>query len=150
MKSALVLLAGSLLLGTVSGTAGIKSADLDETAHLIDLDRQFQSAVKEQDAVTAGKFLADDYELTTSSGKVYSKQAFLATLDPKNKMQVNVSREVKVRIHGDVAILAAILDQAYMENGKLKSAPVRFTDTYLKTPTGWLQIAAHASTYSGR
>src|SRR5437016_4859687 len=118
MKNILALLAGTLLIGTVAA----KSVAPNETAHLIDLDRQFQAAVKQQDAAAAGKFLADDYELTTSSGKVYSKQAFLDTLDPKQKMEVNLSREVKVRIHGDVAILTAILDQVYMENGQRKSS----------------------------
>lgn len=145
MNRFLPFVATLFLIGIVSALP--KGAD--ETAQLIELDRQFQAASKLQDPVAAGKFLADDYELTGSSGKLYTKQQFLATFDPAHPMEVNESHDVRVRIHGDVAIVTAILEQVYMDNGERKNNPVRFTDTYYKTDKGWLQIAGHASSYHG-
>jgi hypothetical protein len=116
---------------------------------LIALDEKYQAAIKAQDAKTFGPMLLDNFVLITSSSDYLTKQQVIEqTTDPKLKFTVNKSREVKVRFYGkDVAVVTAILDQVFDYDGKHFDYPVRFTDTYVRTPKGWKQLSAHASRF---
>jgi protein tyrosine/serine phosphatase len=116
---------------------------------LIALDEKYQAAIKAQDAKTFGPMLLDNFVLITSSSDYLSKQQVIEqTTDPKLKFTVNKSRDVKVRFYGkDVAVVTAILDQVFDYDGKHYDYPVRFSDTYVRTPDGWKQLSAHASRF---
>ncbi|MBV8200064.1 MAG: nuclear transport factor 2 family protein [Acidobacteria bacterium] len=63
------------------------------------LDAKLQLAVLNQDTRTLDQLLSDDWLLITTSGKVVSRQAFLAMVsDADSRLQVNDSSEVTVRL----------------------------------------------------
>jgi len=124
--------------------AAVRAAAPAEST-LLELDATLQRAVLKQDTTTLGELLSDDWILTTSSGKVVSKAAFLAAVaDPKQRLDVNASSEVEVRQHGDTAIVTAVLHERGSVDGKPHDAWVRYTDTWVREGGVWHYVAAHA------
>ena len=53
--------------------------------------------------------------------------------------------EQTVRIWGDTAVITALLWQKGMNNGKPFDDKLWFSDTYIRTPTGWRYAFGQAS-----
>jgi hypothetical protein len=60
------------------------------------LDTQYQLAVKENDAATMDRILADDFILVTGSGKTYSKADLLAEARSGRASTTN-ARTIRIR-----------------------------------------------------
>jgi ketosteroid isomerase-like protein len=110
------------------------------------LDTEYQAAVKNNDAATMDRILADDFILVTGRGKVYNKTDLLEAA--KNKDVVYEHQEdtqQTVRVWGDTAVITALLWQ----KGTLKGVPfddhLWFSDTYVSTPEGWRYVFGQAS-----
>jgi ketosteroid isomerase-like protein len=110
------------------------------------LDTQYQLAVKNNDADTMGRILADDFVLVTGSGKVYTKADLL---EKARSGHVRYDRQddadQKVRVWRDTAVISAKLWEKGTENGKPFEYTVWFSDTYVHTPTGWRYVFGQAS-----
>jgi ketosteroid isomerase-like protein len=142
------LLARGLILCAFLGLA-VSSTKLfaaDDEKTVAGLDTQYQAAVKQNDAVTMDRILADDFTLVTGSGKVYSKAALLA--EARSGRVVYEHQEdtaQKVRIWGDTAVVTAKLWEKGTDSGKPFDSTVWFSDTYVRTPTGWRYVFAQSS-----
>lgn len=112
------------------------------------LDTKYQAAVKVNDAVTMDQILADDFALVTGRGKVFSKADLL---DSARKKEVTYERQdeepgsQKVRVWGDTAVVTALLWIKSIQGGKPADYKLWFSDTYVRTPTGWRYVFGHAS-----
>ncbi|MGE5233622.1 MAG: nuclear transport factor 2 family protein [Acidobacteriota bacterium] len=130
--------------------AAVRAGAAPAESTLLELDATLQRAVLKQDVTTLGELLSDDWILTTSSGKVVSKAAFLAAVaDSKQRLDVNTSSEVEVRQHGDTAIVTAVLHERGSVDGKPHDAWVRYTDTWVREGGVWHYVAAHACRLAG-
>jgi ketosteroid isomerase-like protein len=134
----------ALMLGsTVQAATMTHDHAADE---LIRLDADFQRAVGAKDADAVAKFLTDDFILITGSSRILTKQELLKEVASATlKWELNASREVRVRIHGDAAVVTALLDQKGMDNNEPFDSPVRYTDTWIRENGTWRQISGHAS-----
>lgn len=105
------------------------------------LDTQYQAAVKENDAATMDRILADDFALVTGSGKMYTKSDLLAEA---SSLRVHYERQddtdQTVRVWGDTAVITARLTEKGIDDGKPFDKTVWFSDTYVRTPTGWQYV----------
>ncbi len=111
------------------------------------LDTEYQAAVKNNDAATMDRILADDFVLITGLGQTYSKADLLAEARGKRTTyERQEDREQKVRIWGDTAIVTALLWAKGSEDGKPFEYKLWFSDTYVRTPAGWRYVFAQAST----
>jgi len=92
------------------------------------------------------KFLTDDFILITGSSRILTKQQLLKEItSPTLSWELNAAREVCVRIHGDAAVITALLDQKGVDNNEPFDSPVRYTDTWIRESGTWRQISGHAS-----
>lgn len=115
-------------------------------AELIALDRAMQRAVAQRDPAAFAKFLTEDYVLVDSRGKAHGKDAVVAECgDPSLRISVNESSEHGVRVHGDAAVVIALLQQKGTQDGKPFDVPVRFTDVWIRQGAKWLCLSGHAS-----
>src|SRR5207245_8816092 len=74
------------------------------------LDTQYQAAVKNNDAVTMDRILADDFILVTGRGKVYNKADLLKSARDKDATyEHQEDTEQTVRVWGDTAVITALL-----------------------------------------
>jgi len=121
------------------------SAD-DEKA-VAALDIEYQAAVKQNDAATMDRILADDFVLVTGLGKTYTRTDLLD--EARSKRMVYERQEDsarKVRVWGDTAVVTALLWAKGTEDGKAFDYKLWFSDTYVRTPSGWRYVLAQAST----
>ena len=139
-----------LLIGALSwGSATDLTASPDEDAKAVAaLDTKYQAAVKSNDDAIMDQILADDFVLVTGRGKVFSKADLL---DSARKKEVIYERQdeepgtQKVRVWGDTAVVTALLWIKAMQGGKPVDYKLWFSDTYVRTPSGWRYVFGQAS-----
>lgn len=113
------------------------------------LDTEFQAAVKRNDAATIGRILADDMILVTGRGKVFTaKQHVEAARNQERTYEVQDEEpgSQTVRVWGDTAVVTAKLwIKGTAKDGQPFDYKLRFSDTYVRTPTGWKYVFGQAS-----
>lgn len=142
-RGALRLLISSLAtLASIAANANPKS---DQQA-VSDLDTQYQAAVKINDATTMDRILADDFVVVTGTGRIYSK-ADLLTMARTNRVHYEHQDESEqtVRVWGDTAVVTAKLWGKGTDEGRPFDWHVWFSDTYVRTSSGWRYVHGQAS-----
>ena len=110
------------------------------------LEQQWLQSQKTNNPDLAVPLLADKIVITMSNGKVMNKAEFLA--DAKATKYVSAELEdVKVTVFGDTAIATGGFKAKSTDaSGKLMDTHERFTDTWVKMPSGnWQCVASHES-----
>ena len=121
------------------------SADDDQKA-VAALDTQYQAAVEKNDAATMDRILADDFILVTGNGKAYSKADLLKEARTGKVFYEHQSdTEQTVRVWGNTAVVTAKLWEKGTQDGKPFDKTLWFSDTYVRTPTGWRYVFGQAS-----
>ena len=119
---------------------------VDDKASVAALDTEYQAAVKANDAATMDRILADDFILVTGRGAVFTKEDLLTSARNQEVIyEHQEDTEQTVRIWGDTAVITALLWQKGTNNGKPFDDKLWFSDTYLRTPTGWRYAFGQAS-----
>ena len=120
----------------------------EDTKAVAALDAKYQAAVKANDAPTMDQILADDFILVTGRGSVFSKADLI---DSARKKEVTYERQdeepgtQKVRVWGNTAVVTALLWIKSLRGGKPADYKLWFSDTYVRTPTGWRYVFGQAS-----
>ncbi len=136
-------LVGSLVaLATVAANADTASDQKAVSA----LDARYQAAVKVNDAKTMEQILADDFVVVTGTGHIYSK-ADLLKMARTNRViyEHQDESEQTVRVWGDTAVVTAKLWGKGLDQGKPFDWHVWFSDTYVRTQSGWRYVHGQAS-----
>lgn len=111
-----------------------------------DLDTQYQAAVKANDPATMDRILADDFALVAGSGKVYTKSVLLEQArSGGTTYEHQEDSEQTVRVWGDTAVVTAKLWEKGTNQGKPFDKTVWFSDTYVRTPSGWRYVFGQSS-----
>jgi len=127
-----------------SAPPGASSA-ADEQA-VAALDTQYQAAVAKGDAAAMDRILADDFVLVTGKGKVFTKADLLnEARGGKTVYERQEDSSQKVRVWGDTAVVTALLWEKGAEDGKPFEYRLWFSDTYVRTSTGWRYVFGQAS-----
>ena len=129
------------------GPTSRAGSSADDEKAVAALDTEYQGAVKTNDVATMSRILADDFVLVTGLGKTYTKADLLN--EARSKRMVYEHQEdsaQKVRVWGDTAVVTALLWAKGTEDGKAFDYKLWFSDTYVRTPTGWRYVFGQAST----
>ena len=141
----LILMISALSFGAATDLNASSEEDVKTVAAL---DTKYQAAVKSNDAATMDQILADDFALVTGRGKVSSKADLI---ESARKKEVTYERQdeepgtQKVRVWGDTAVVTALLWTKAVQGGKPADYKLWFSDTYVRTPTGWRYVFGQAS-----
>jgi ketosteroid isomerase-like protein len=137
-----VVLCGAVL-GPVSAAGGDTTSDARTVAAL---DAKYQAAVKTNDAATMDRILADDFVLVLGSGKTQTKTDLLQEARTgRFHYEHQEDSDQAVRVWGDTAVVTAKLWAKGTDSGKPFELFVWFSDTYVRTPTGWRYVHGQAS-----
>lgn len=121
----------------------------DDAKAVAALDKQYQAAVKANDAATMERILAEDFVLVNGRGKVSSKSDLIKAAREKRTTYERQDEEEgsqKVRIWGDTAIVTALLNIKGTESGIPVDYQLWFSDTYARLPGGgWRYVFGQAS-----
>jgi ketosteroid isomerase-like protein len=142
----LILMMIALSLGTATNDLNASS---DEDAKTVAaLDTKYQAAVKSNDAATMDEILADDFVLVTGRGKVFRKADLIESARKKEltfERQDEEPGTQKVRVWRDTAVVTALLWIKAVQGVKPVDYKLWFSDTYVRTPTGWRYVFGQAS-----
>jgi ketosteroid isomerase-like protein len=142
----LILMMIALSLGTA--TNDLNASSDEDVKTVAALDTKYQAAVKSNDAATMDQILADDFVLVTGRGKVFRKADLI---ESARKKEVTYERQdeepgtQKVRVWGDTAVVTALLWIKAVQGVKPVDYKLWFSDTYVRTPTGWHYVFGQAS-----
>jgi ketosteroid isomerase-like protein len=142
-------LAVTAIAVTVLTTMGAKPTTRAEDEKAVaDLDTRYQAAVERNDAETMGRILLDDFALVVGNGTTYTKADLLKSAQAREfvwEHQVEEPGTQKVRVWGDTAVVTAKLWLKGTSGGKAIDKRLWFSDTYVRTPTGWRYAFGQAS-----
>ena len=135
---------GGLLVAVAFIAAGADSA-ADEK-NVAALDTEYQAAVKVNDANTMDRILADDFVVVLGTGQIYTKSDLLDMARTKRvQYEHHEESDQTVRVWGDTAVVTAKLWLKGVDQGKPFDWHVWFSDTYVRTPSGWRYVHGQAS-----
>ena len=135
-------------IAVLVSTTEVNASSADDANTVAALDLRYQAAVKENDAATMDKILADDFVLVTGRGKVYDKADLLKAAREKQVIYEHQDEEAgsqKVRVWGDTAVVTAFLWVKTAQEGKPVDYKLWFSDTYVRSPAGWRYVFGQAS-----
>ena len=136
-----ILLASVVLCGANFAAAQTKT---DMASKILALENKWNVAYQRSDIAALNLLLADDFIITVEDGSTFSKPGYIAhSGDPDLKVEVSDLNDLKVRMHGNTAVVTG----GYHEKGTNKGKPYeyrdRFTDIWLSTGGNWQVIASH-------
>src|SRR5215813_1850343 len=141
----MILMISAFSLGTATD---LKASSEEDAKTVAALDTKYQAAVKSNDAATMDQILADSFVLVNGRGKVSSKADLI---ESARKKEITYERQdeepgtQKVRVWGDTAVVTALLWIKAAQGGKLIDYKLWFSDTYVRTPTGWRYVFGQSS-----
>ncbi len=105
---------------------------------IMELDTEYQAAVKNNDVAAMDRILADDMVLVTGNGSVYTKSDLLEEAAGKPMIyERQEDTKQTVRLWGDTAVITALLWAKGTNRREPFEYKVWFSDTYVLTPIGW-------------
>ena len=137
-----------VLLGMLAMWAGVAASAESTTdqSTVAALDTEYQLAVKNNDADTMGRILADDFVVVWGTGETHNKADLLNDARTKRvQYEHNEDTDKTVQAWGDTAVITSKLWLKGVDEGKPFEWHVWFSDTYLRTPSGWRYVHGMAS-----
>jgi ketosteroid isomerase-like protein len=120
----------------------------DDRAKVAALDTEYQAAVKRNDAEAMGRILADDFVLVLGDGRTFNRADLL---ESARSAEITYEQQDEdegtqiVRVWGDTAVVTARLWIKGVNKGVRFERRLWFSDTYVRTPTGWRYAFGQAS-----
>jgi len=110
------------------------------------LDKEYQLAVKNNDAETMDRILSDDFFLVLGNGTTYNKADLLKQARERSiTWERQEDSNPTVRVWGDTAVVTVLLGLVSDYQGKTFERELWFSDTYVRTSKGWKYIFGQAS-----
>lgn len=143
-------LMGAALTAAVLCTASGASNASEEQDRLTvaALDTEYQAAVERNDAETMARILHEHFVLVLGTGQTYTRDDLL---DSARSGKIRYAHQDEdegtqiVRIWGDTAVVTARLWLKGVNDGVAFDRRLWFSDTYVRTPTGWRYVFGQAS-----
>lgn len=135
----LFMIACFCCLALVAGAQQV-SPDVEK---LLDLEKKWTDAYKDRNIGIMRSLLAEDFTITVEDGRIFGKIGYIShTTDSSVQVEVAEQSELKVRLHGVVAVVTG----GYHETGTAKNKRYeyhdRFTDVWMKVNGQWELIAS--------
>lgn len=143
--------AGARTFGANASSRAVRAthaarASNDDARAVAALDTEFQRAVKNNDAATIDRILADDFVLVTGRGQAQDKEEQLREARSRSAVythQEDTNR--RVRVWGNTAVVTALLWAQGTQDGKPFDYKLWFSDVYVRTPKGWKYVFGQAA-----
>jgi len=123
-----------------------KPADAGAEQALVKIENDILAALLKRDVEAFGKYFADDAVLTTPGGDLQTKAEVLA--DVKSGalvLQSSTISDMKVKVHGDTAVVTYITTDKGTYKGQDISGRFRWTDVFVRQGGTWRLLAGHGT-----
>jgi ketosteroid isomerase-like protein len=138
---------GILILGLLAASAiSLVAQEKADAAVIRSLELKWTESYKERSIDILSSLLAEDFVITVEDGNVYSKTGYIShTADGSTHVQVAEMSDLKVRMHGDTAVVTGAYHERGNTNGKPYEYRDRLTDVWMKRGGKWQVVASHYS-----
>ena len=110
------------------------------------LELKWTEAYKQRQIDILSSLLAEEFVITVEDGSVYSKAGYIShSADTNVRVDVAEMSDLKVRIHGDTAIVTGAYHERGESGGKRYEYHDRLTDVWMKISGRWQVVASHYS-----
>jgi ketosteroid isomerase-like protein len=124
--------------------AAEKGAGDEQTIRKIEDD--WAVALVKADTATSDRITTEDWTVVTPDGAVQTRAEFNAELrSGAVKFDSFHLDDLKVRIHGDTAIVTGLDTEKSFYKGEDNSGQYRFTDVFVKQAGQWRAVASHVT-----
>ncbi len=143
MKARLLLVT-VLLSVTLAATFSAPQQKSEPASKILALENKWSEAYKQGNVTAMNSLLADDFIIAVEDGTTFSKAGYVAhCADSDNRVLISEMSDLKVRVHGNTAVVTG----AYHEKGTAKGKPYeyhdRLTDVWMMIDGRWQVIASH-------
>jgi ketosteroid isomerase-like protein len=130
----------------VAATASLPAQEKSEAATVRALEMKWTESYKQHSIDILSSLLAEDFVITIEDGSTFSKAGYIShTADSSVKVHVAELSELKVRVHGDTAIVTGSYHEKGESDGKPYEYHDRLTDVWMKAGSKWQVVASHYS-----
>jgi ketosteroid isomerase-like protein len=121
--------------------------DKTDTASTIrQLEEKWTESYKKRQIDILSSLLAEDFVITVEDGNTYSKSGYIThSADPSVQVDIAEISDLKVRMHGNTAVVTGAYHERGKSNGKPYEYHDRLTDVWMRVGTKWQVIASHYS-----
>jgi len=135
---------GLLLCLLALGGTDLRAQDSVDVAQLRVLEADITTFYQQRQIERIAAMLDEDFVITFEDGSTYSKTGYISyNAMPSVKVAEAESLDIKVRLHGNTAILTGVYHERGEDKGKPYDLRDRFTDVWLKKDGKWRLIASH-------
>jgi ketosteroid isomerase-like protein len=114
-----------------------------DAPRILELEKKWTDAYKQRDINTMTSLLAEDVVVTVEDGRSFGRIGYMShTADSGVQVDLAEESDVKVRMHGNVAVVTGMYHETGNSKGKRYEYHDRFTDIWMKTSGQWQLIAA--------
>jgi len=138
--------AAAFVLAHLASLLLVFAHETDQTNAVLQTERELCTAYLKGDTGAIARGVMEDYTLTNSTGKITTRADDIEeakTNDPKYKVFEN--HDMKVRVHGDTAVVTGRTHTKGISGGKAFDSEFQFTDTFVKDGGRWRLLAGHVS-----
>jgi ketosteroid isomerase-like protein len=127
-------------------TLRLAAQESDAAAQVRKLEQKWTESYKQRQIDILSSLLAEDFVITVEDGHTYSKTGYIShTADTSVRIEVAEMSDLKVRVHGNTAVVTGAYHEKGESNGKRYEYRDRLTDVWMKADGGWKVVASHYS-----
>jgi ketosteroid isomerase-like protein len=143
----LTRLASALTLCLLAGLATpLAAQDKSDAANIRSLELKWTESYKQRQVDILSSLLAEDFVITIEDGSTYSKTGYIShSAEPSVHVEVAEMSDMKVRMHGNAAVVTGTYHERGVSDGKPYEDRDRFTDVWMKSGGKWQVVASHYS-----
>ena len=135
-----------LLAGFVIPFAAQDDKDKSDAAYIRSMELKWTESYKQRQVDILASLLADDFVITIEDGSTYGKTGYIShSAEPDVRVEVAEMSDLKVRMHGNTAVVTGAYHEVGESNGKRYEYHDRFTDIWMKSSGKWQVVASHYS-----
>jgi ketosteroid isomerase-like protein len=139
-----LLLTLAFLAGVSVQFAAQEKADAASTIRK--LEEKWTESYKQRHIDILASLLAEDFVITVEDGNVYSKAGYIThSADASVRVDVAELSDLKVRMHGNIAVVTGAYHEKGESGGKRYEYRDRLTDVWMKVGGNWQVISSHYS-----
>src|SRR5882724_5633104 len=137
----------TLILCLFTGlTIPLAAQEKADTATIRKLEEKWTESYRKRQIDILSSLLAEDFVITVEDGNTYSKSGYIThTADSFVQVDIAEILDLKVRMHGNTAVVTGAYHEKGKSNGKPYEYHDRLTDVWMKVGNKWQVISSHYS-----
>lgn len=134
------------MLAVLLSCAAVVAQEKGDAATVRALEIKWTESYRQRNIDILSALLSEEFVITIEDGSIYSKAGYIShSADPGTHVQVAELSDLKVRVHGDTAVVTGSYHEKGESNGKPYEYHDRLTDVWMKSAGKWQVIASHYS-----